>query len=67
MSVMTPKERKSALALQFAAYCYGAADQCLPGYDREYFLWRALRWEDHARKVLIEESAAVESPALSPV
>jgi hypothetical protein len=56
----------SSYAKEFAAYCYGAAERC-SGYDREYFLWRARRWEDHARKVPKDENAVVESPALSPV
>jgi hypothetical protein len=40
--------RVSVYALDFAAYCYGAAERCVPGYDREWFLQRALKWEEFA-------------------
>lgn len=39
--------RGSVYALDFAAYCYGAAERCL-GYDRECFLQRAQKWEEFA-------------------
>jgi hypothetical protein len=40
--------RVSMYALDFAAHCYGAAERCLPGYDRECFLQRARKWEEFA-------------------
>jgi hypothetical protein len=66
--------RVSVYALDFAAYCYGAAERCLPGYDRECFLQRARKWEEFApspergvcaesRKLLTRVHAAV-SPIL---
>jgi hypothetical protein len=57
----------TAPAREFAGYCYGAAEQCLPGYNRDYLLWRARRWEDHARKMQPDENEVVGSPALSPL
>jgi hypothetical protein len=64
---MAPKNSMAAHAREFATYCYGAAEQSLPGYTREYFLWRARTWEEYARKVQTDENALVESPSLSPV
>jgi hypothetical protein len=66
LSAMAPTNHTTTLALEFAAYCYGAAEQCLPGYNREYFLWRARQWEEHARTAHTEEKPVVGSPALSP-
>ena len=64
---MAPTNNVTALAREFAGYCYGAAERCLPGYNRDYFLWRARRWEDYARNVQTDQNAVVESPTLSPV
>jgi hypothetical protein len=60
---MAPENIMTGCAQEFARYCYGAAGQCLPGYNQEYFLWRARRWEEYARQVQANENAVVDRPA----
>jgi hypothetical protein len=45
---MATENPNRVYALDFAAYCYGAAERFLPGYDRECFLQRARKWEEFA-------------------
>jgi hypothetical protein len=51
----------SAYDEKFAAFCYGAAERFLPGYNREYFLWRARKWEAFAANIRRSANSLRES------